>query len=171
MKIGEIEKMLEAFYEGKTTEEQEEMLRYYVKTEVVPEQFDIDKKIFLCYDKATHVDDIPLGFEHKLIELIDEKAEEEKRFIVRNKTVFNWKWIGSIAASILLMVGIGYGIINLRSYGEPRDTYTDPQEAYNAIQAALIEISSNLNDGMAQLVEVRQDVNKISNEIIKEIEP
>lgn len=169
MKVGEIEKMLEAFYEGKTTEKQEEMLRYYFRTEVVPEQFNIDKKIFHDYEKVTRVNDVPFGLEQKLIRLIDEKAEEEKRFMVRNKTVFNWKWVGSIAASILLLIGIGYGVMNFRG-NEPRDTYTDPQEAYNAIQAALIEISSNLNSGMAQLVEVKQDVNKISNEIIEEIQ-
>ncbi|NDV57105.1 hypothetical protein [Bacteroides sp. 519] len=168
MKVGEIEKLLEEFYEGKTTEEQEEALREYFETEEVPEQFKLDQKIFVDYGKVTKVD-VPLGLESKLIKLIDEKAAEEKRFMVKNKTVFNWKRVGSIAAGVLLIVGLAYGIMHLRN-GHPKDTFTNPQDAYEAMQAALYEISSNLNDGMAQLIEVRQDVNNISQEIIEEIQ-
>jgi hypothetical protein len=170
MEFGKIEELLEEFYDGKTTEEQEEVLKNYFETEGVPEQFNIDKEIFFGYGKAFSINEVPLGLESKLIKLIDDKAEEEKRFIVKNRTTFSRKRVGSIAAGIVLLIGLGYGIMNLTNYGEPKDTYSDPKEAYDAVQAALIEISSNLNSGMAQLVEVRQDVNKISNEIKEEIQ-
>ena len=47
-----------------------------------------------------------------------------------------WRWIGGIAATILVLVGVGYGITNM---GEdmrpptPQDTFSDPEAAYKAL--------------------------------------
>lgn len=169
MKVGEIKELLAEFYEGRTTEEQEEVLREYFETQDVPEYLLTDKNLFLSFREITGTE-LPTGLEDKLIRLIDEKAAEEKRFMVENKTRINWKWIGSVAASLLLIFGLGYGTFQLHTYSKPEDTFSDPQDAFRTVQAVLIEISANLNDGMAQLIEVEQDVNEISNEIIEEIQ-
>lgn len=169
MKVGEIEKLLEEFYEGRTTEEQEEMLKEYFQTQNVPECLLTDKKLFLSFHEMGGTE-VPAGLENKLIRLIDEKAAEEKKFMIENKTRFSWKWVGSIAASLLFLLGLGYGTFQLHTYSKPEDTFSDPQDAFRTVQAVLIEISANLNDGMAQLIIAEQDVNEISNEIIEEIQ-
>ena len=47
MKVEEIERLLAEFYEGNTTESQEEALRDYFRTTEVPEHLQKDKEIFL----------------------------------------------------------------------------------------------------------------------------
>ena len=114
MKVEEIERLLAKFYEGTTTESQEEALRDYFRTTEVPEHLLKDKEIFLnLYLNADHDVEIPAYLEDKLNLLIDEMAEKEQRFFRPNSSKNNWRWIGSIAATILLLVGLGYGIDNL----------------------------------------------------------
>lgn len=168
MEIGEINKLLTGFYDGKTTEEQEEMLREYFQRDDVPEQFLLDKKLFMAFRDMPETE-VPSGLEDKLTQMIDRKYEEEKRFMVKNKTYPTWRWLTGIAASVMLLIGLGYGILNFQRYSGPQDTFTDPDEAYEVLQATLIEISSSLNNGMAQLNEAREDITEINNKILDEI--
>ena len=47
----------------------------------------------------------------------------------------------------------------------PQDTFSDPEAAYKALQATLIEVSANLNKGIEQI-----DVTKVNQEVRKEIQ-
>ena len=173
MKVEEIERLLAEFYEGNTNEQEEELLKEAFRTEEVPEHLQKDKKLFLSFFPGEVVDKVPAGLEDKLSRMIDEKAEEEQRFFHRNKAKRNWRWIGGIAATILVLVGVGYGITNM---GEdmrpptPQDTFSDPEAAYKALQATLIEVSANLNKGIEQIEETRIDVTKVNQEVRKEIQ-
>lgn len=117
--------------------------------------------------------DVPAGLEDKLSRMIDEKVEEEQRFFHRNRFKRNWRWIGGIAATILLLLGIGYGATGI---GEdmrpptPQDTFSDPEAAYKVLQATLMEVSTNLNKGIEQVEETRFDLTKVNQEIKQEIQ-
>ena len=160
MKVEEIERLLAEFYEGNTNEQEEELLKEAFRTEEVPEHLQKDKKLFLSFFPGEVVDNVPAGL-------------EEQRFFHRNKAKRNWRWIGGIAATILVLVGVGYGITNM---GEdmrpptPQDTFSDPEAAYKALQATLIEVSANLNKGIEQIEETRIDVTKVNQEVRKEIQ-
>ena len=52
MKVEEIERLLAEFYEGNTTESQEEALRDYFRTTEVPEHLQKDKEIFLSLNQG-----------------------------------------------------------------------------------------------------------------------
>ena len=52
----------------------------------------------------------------------------------------------------------------------PQDTFSDPEAAYKAWQATLIEVSANLNKGIEQIEETRIDVTKVNQEVRKEIQ-
>lgn len=174
MKVEEFERLLAGFYEGNTDEQEEELLKEAFRTEEVPEHLLADKKLFLSLlGQEVNVENAPVGLEDKLSRMIDEKAGEEQRFFHRNKAKRNWRWIGGIAATILVLVGVGYGITNM---GEdmrpptPQDTFSDPEAAYKALQATLIEVSANLNKGIEQIEETRIDVKKVNQEVRKEIQ-
>lgn len=173
MKVEEIERLLAKFYEGTTTESQEEALRDYFRTTEVPEHLLKDKEIFLnLYLNADHDVEIPAYLEDKLNLLIDEMAEKEQRFFHPNSSKNNWRWIGSIAATILLLVGLGYGIENLGKNvcpPTPQDTFSDPEEAYRMFQATLLEISVNLNNGFNEVKESQIDMRRIHQEVKNEI--
>ena len=79
----------------------------------------------------------------------------------------------SLAATILVLVGVGYGITNMEEDMRPptpQDTFSDPEAAYKALQATLIEVSANLNKGIEQIEETRIDVTKVNQEVRKEIQ-
>lgn len=173
MKVEEIERLLAAFYEGNTNEQEEELLKEAFRTEDVPECLQKDKKLFLSFFSREVVEDVPAGLEDKLSRMIDEKAEEEQRFFRRNKSQRNWRWIGGIAATILLLIGIGFGITNMGKDMRPPtplDTFSDPEAAYMALQATLMEVSTNLNKGIEQVEATQMDVTKVNQEICKEIQ-
>ena len=91
MKVEEIERLLAKFYEGTTTESQEEALRDYFRTTEVPEHLLKDKEIFLnLYLNADHDVEIPAYLEDKLNLLIDEMAEKEQRF--QEQLALDWKY-------------------------------------------------------------------------------
>lgn len=173
MEVEEIEKLLAKFYDGDTDESQEEALRDYFRTTEVPEHLLKDKDIFLSlYQTADRDVEVPSGLEDKLSLLIDEKAEEEQRFFRPNKAKRNWRWIGGIAATVLLLIGIGYGVDKLEDDvcpPTPQDTFSDPEEAYRMLQATLLEISTNLNSGLNEVKETQSDMKKIHQEIRNEI--
>ena len=56
MKVEEIERLLTEFYEGNTTESQEEALRDYFRTTEVPEHLQKDKEIFLSLNQGADRD-------------------------------------------------------------------------------------------------------------------
>ena len=173
MKVEEIERLLAEFYEGNTNEQEEELLKEAFRTEEVPEHLQKDKKLFLSFFPGEVVDNVPAGLEDKLSRMIDEKAEEEQRFFRPNKSRRNWRWIGSVAATILVIIGIGYGVENLGKDvcpPTPQDTFSDPEEAYQVLQATLIEVSTNLNQGIAQVKETQMDMKKVNQEVKKEMQ-
>lgn len=174
MKVEEIERLLAEFYEGNTSEQEEKLLKDAFETEELPEHLRQERRLFLHLFPEEAGKDVPAGLEEKLGRMIDEKAEEEQHFFRRNKTKRNWRWVGGIAATLLLLVGMGYGIANM---GEgmrpptPRDTFSNPEDAYKALQTTLLEVSVNLNKGIEQVEETQLDVTKVNREIMKEIQP
>lgn len=169
MRVEEIERLLVLFYESKTDDSQEDALKEYFKTQDVPAHLLADKLLFKGLYTSSKSEQ-PNGLEEKLARMIDEKAEEEKKFFVKNRSRMNWIRIGGIAASLLFLTFIGYEITNYRTNDVPEDTFTNPQDAYMATKAALTEISANLNTGLKQLNENKKEVYKVNQEIQKEIQ-
>ena len=54
--------------------------------------------------------------------------------------------IASIAASLALVAAIGFGVDSYRN--RPKDTFSDPQQAYAMLEASLSYISSKMEKGM-----------------------
>ena len=170
MKIEEFEKLLTEFYEGNTTESQEETLREYFETQKIPGHLEKDKKLFLYFHQKTTVK-VPADLEEKLNQIIDKKEQEELQFSPKNKFRHNWTWIGKIAASLILLIAIGYSIYDFRdTTKEPKDTFTDPQAAYAVLQTTLMEVSTGLNEGVDKVIESQKDIKRVNREIKKDLQ-
>lgn len=166
MKVEEVERLLTAFYEGTATECEEEKLKVYFRTGNVPGHLHADRKLFLalCEEDDKEVPDSLAG---TLSHLIDERAEAERHSSAATRMKRDWRWIGGIAATVVLLVGIGYSICNyMQDMRTPtqQDTFSDPEEAYAVLQSTLIEVSTNLNKGINQVNEIRKDIRRVRNE-------
>jgi hypothetical protein len=145
-----IEELLEKYYNGETSLEEERMLHWYFQTQDVPMHLKPDEEIFRYHYKQTNEEASP-DLTEKLSRLIDEQGRKS-RFILPVRTI---RMISGIAASILLLfalwMGIGRDFMQKRNPGRFADTYDDPQLAYVETKKALLLVSEKLNAGTKEL--------------------
>lgn len=130
-----IEALLERYYDAQTSEAEEKQLKDFFFHEEVPAHLQAEKEMFLQL-QAT---DVPEGLEERLSQSIDRWGKKHR--------TLRLQWIGSIAASLLLLFGAGWYL------QEPprKDTCATPEEAYMEAQKALVLFSTALNKGMKQM--------------------
>ena len=143
-----IEALLERYYDAQTSETEERILKDFFLHEEVPIHLMAEKEMFLQLQASK----IPEGLEDRLSQSIDQWGKKHR--------TLRLQWIGSIAASLLLLFGAGWYL------QEPtlKDTCSTPEEAYAEAQRALVMFSTALNKGMKQmdvLHETTQKVEKI----------
>lgn len=174
MKTEEVKKLLELYYEGRSSKSQEDsLIEYFEGNDVAPEFLD-EKLIFDSLHSAEEIS-INEGLESKLNSLIDNLAKEER--VSQNNVIESKKkssriifWVTGIAASLAIILSIGLLYKNT-SYNTQnvqlvlRDTYTDPNQAYAETEKALLLISSKLNKGLSGIETFQEGIEK-SNEII-----
>ncbi len=171
MNTDKLTQLLEAFYDGTTTIEEEQELYQYFTSADVPEELEAEKRVFLGLYNLSADDDIevPSSLSNKLSSLIDDLSEKEKP---KRRSIMIRR-VSAIAASLLLLISVGLFILNDRHpHSVLADTYTDPEEAYIETQKTLQLISSTLNDGMKPLKQASDDiimVNQIVNESFSKI--
>lgn len=93
--------------------------------------------------------EIPEDLEERLGKQIDSWNSVEKN-VTRNTRTATLKWIGGVAAAILLLFTVGM-VLNDRQDGQQysqKDTYDNAEDAYAQTQKALLEMSESLNMGL-----------------------
>ena len=140
-----IEALLERYYDAQTSEAEEQRLKDFFLHEEVPAHLQAEKEMFLQL-QAT---DVPEGLEERLSQSID-------RWDKKHRTL-RLQWIGSIAASLLLLFGAGWYL------QEPprKDTCATPEEAYVEAQKALVLFSTALNKGMKQMDVLQETTERV----------
>ena len=140
-----IEALLERYYDAQTSEAEEQRLKDFFLHEEVPAHLQAEKEMFLQL-QAT---DVPEGLEERLSQSID-------RWDKKHRTL-RLQWIGSIAASLLLLFGAGWYL------QEPprKDTCATPEEAYMEAQKALVLFSTALNKGMKQMDVLQETTERV----------
>lgn len=163
MKTEDVKILLNTFYKGESDKAQEDtLLRYFMQMEVSPELLD-EKDIFLRLYSPKEVE-IPADLETNLNSLIDNLSEKSK------KTKKIGLWIGSIAASICILLSLGL-FINQLQWNKPdnlssqRMVIEDPEIAYVTTYKALELISNNFNKGLSQLSLINDEMEK-TNKIL-----
>ena len=130
-----IEALLERYYDAQTSEAEEQRLKDFFLHEEVPAHLQAEKEMFL----QLQVSAVPEGIEERLSQSIDRWGKKQR--------TLRLQWLGSIAASLLLLFGAGWYLQDT-----PRkDTCATPEEAYIEAQRALVMFSTALNKGMKQM--------------------
>ena len=140
-----IEALLERYYDAQTSEAEEQRLKDFFLHEEVPAHLQAEKEMFLQLQTT----DVPEGLEERLSQSID-------RWSKKHRTL-RLQWIGSIAASLLLLFGAGWYL------QEPpkKDTCATPEEAYAEAQKALVMFSTALNKGMKQMDALHETTERV----------
>lgn len=81
-----------------------------------------------------------------LLDFMEESDEKEITLPEHSRRIGIFTRIAGIAASAAVLIGIGFGM----NYEQnPKDTFTDPQQAYESVLAALQDVSSKMNQCVA----------------------
>ena len=140
-----IEALLERYYDAQTSEAEEKRLKYFFLHEEVPAHLQAEKEMFLQLQASA----VPEGLEERLSQSIDRWGKKYR--------TLRLQWIGSIAASLLLLFGAGWYLQDT-----PRkDTCSTPEEAYIEAQRALEMFSTALNKGMKQMDTLHETTERI----------
>jgi len=161
MKSEEIKRLLEKYYEGESTVEEEVYLKNFFSLGNIPEDLINEKEIFSYYLKSAIVPEPSLVFEKNIIAALDSIGEaslDQKRR--RAFGIFT-----SVAALILILTGSYFFFIHK---SEPRDTFSDPEIAYAETMKILYGVSVQLNNGTQALDRIgsMQEVTRQSLETI-----
>ena len=108
MKVNEIERLLARYYDGETSETEEKELKHFFTEEDVPAHLLAEKEIFMQL-AAQPAPEIPEELESRLSRKIDQWDTGEKRTlkIKKHTRTLRLQWIGSIAASLLILLSVG----------------------------------------------------------------
>ncbi|MEM7187542.1 MAG: hypothetical protein AAF466_12875 [Bacteroidota bacterium] len=141
MELAKIEKMLESYFEGTTTLDQEKELGLFFKSDSVPAHLDMYRPLFMGFDKArqeTTSQTITIG-----------KSGRNKRF-----------WSLSIAASLLIAVGVvGYSLTQDGLTSEEREALA----AFEKTKETMFLFSKSFNEGTEKIAHLQEFSKGVSN--------
>lgn len=144
MELAKIEQLIEAYFEGNTTLQEEATLRTYFSSSEVAPQVEKYAPMFISFAKAQ-----------------EERLTRKIILPKENKTIGRW-WIG-IAASLLVAIGV-FSFFNQ----EPSLSAEEKEAiaAFEKTREAFKMISKNFNDGAEELVYI-QNFKETTNKILK----
>ena len=140
----QVKALLDKFYEGTATPEEERHLRQFLLGDRVPEEFAADREFFLAVEEAGG-EEPPAAFTRKLESLIDEHYA-----VAAGRTVSLRRWLWRtlpVAASLLLVLATWWYLASQK----PKDTYSDPRLAYQETKRVLLFVSRKFNQGAGKL--------------------
>ena len=147
MTTNEIEKILEKYYEGLTSLEEERQLREYFSGEGIPPHLKMHAEQFRFMASAAREEIQTADFEERFFEKMN--ATPVLKISHRNRTIF---LTSSIAASILLLFGLFY---TFSTDFNKKPAATQPLSAneisYQQTQEILMLVSVSFNKGVDQM--------------------
>jgi hypothetical protein len=163
-----IEQILQKFYDGVSTPEEEGLLmEYFLNEENMNERLKKDQQIFrLLHDAQIQV---PAGVSERLEESIMQMgalSEVSHKSLPRKRTLYYW--ISSAAAIALLCIGLFFAN---RESAQPKlaDTFSDPEEAAWVAHQTLAFMSAQLNKGLDMASDAEQKFEQVNQVLNKHL--
>ncbi len=147
MKWSVLKELLEKYYAGTSSEDEEKELRILLEQEDLPSGYSEDRMLIIGMSGNKEIPEPSDDLNDRIMSAIDD-SEKHKDILPGRRRIYS---IISVAATILIIIGFWFV---LEDKGRYKDTYTDPQLAYNETVEVLYRISANLNRGRDQLEEL-----------------
>lgn len=162
MSNDEISRLIRKFYDGESTDEDEKYLRALFSGDQPPEGFETEKEFILFSISRGHIVGPSDDLEEKILKRVDDS--HSKYFEIKSGK-YLLRVISSVAAAIILIIGTYFF---MESRNEYRDTFSDPEIAYNETMKILMDVSVRLNKGTNALEPVSR-LNTMTDMSIKKI--
>jgi hypothetical protein len=149
MNTQEVHTLLDKYYRGETSDEDEIKLREYFSEGNIAPEFEDEREIFAFYNYRGKAPGPSENFEKAIISAVDRSEGENPRRFVR-RVLYT---VISSAAALLLLVA---SYLLLIRESEPSDTFSDPSLAYAETVKILFSVSGKLNTGIGALEPVKK---------------
>jgi hypothetical protein len=159
MKEEDLKRLIDRYYSGESTEEEEIALRDYFRKGNIPEGYEAEKVIFGFYSESEEMPEPSIDFEARILAGIDASERESASLRLRKYLLP----LISTAAGLLLLAGSYFYFVRR---AEPSDTFKDPAMAYAETIKILREVSLQLNRG----TQVLEPVGKMNEATKKSFE-
>ena len=159
----EIRQLLDKFFDGQTSEAEEERLRGLMADDV-PESLSAVKAMFGAFSRIDSTAEtmadarVAEAVEHRMSRMVDQwsRVETSTRRDSRRRAI---RWMAGIAASMLLIAGYSFYLGTTHEQAQtaamPQDTYNDPRMAYKETEKALNMLSEKLNKGIDEMEKLK----------------
>lgn len=146
MKEEKLKELLERYYNGNTSDEEEFLLKEYFSGNDILPGYEAETEIFRFYSANERMAAPSDKLESSILDSIDYLEEDRKL----KKSIFKRRRIIiiSAAASLLILAGSYFFFISRTG---PKDTYNDPRIAYAEAKRILYDVSVRLNRGTQTL--------------------
>ena len=154
--IEKVRKMLERFYRGETSLEEERWLQDYLSSITVPEELLADQELFMALEERDDTIPVPRDLNAKILNTID--REEKGSLRTRRISLYS---ISGLAAGLLALIAVYVFFLRtdtplLLSDRQGIDTYEDPMDAYQEAKKTLAYVSGKLNTGTSEIRHMQQ---------------
>lgn len=165
----QINKLLELYYKGESTLEEEKRLKRFFESKEVPKELEEEKEIFLSVidfqiENQLKEEDYDCGIK----DLINDLESKEKLSKEKNYKIQLRAWIIASAASVILLLGTGFTFY-LNRDRLPKDTYTNPCEAEKKVDETLSLIACKFKLGIKEAKNAKREIIKTKKEVNKQI--
>jgi len=145
----EIKRLLERYYKGESSLEEEYKLKKFFNQEDIPQDLVAEKEIFRYYMSSSGIPEPSSGFEDKIISALD--SVDKRSESLKRRRLFGA--LTGIAAGLLILTGVYFYFF---SKSESLDTYSDPAIAYAEAMRILNDVSVRLNSGTRALGHIKE---------------
>ena len=137
----ELDKLIQKYYQGITSEDEEERLFKIISDNKLPPEYAEDFAMLkVLADADADIPDPDSGFETRILKAID-RSDSDARIISLKRKIYS---AVAVAASLLIMIS---SFFLVRNNSGPEDTFDDPVLAYNATIEVLSRVGETLNTG------------------------
>ena len=134
MEENKLKELLDKYYDGDTSPEEELELKTYFSGNNVLPGYEAEKEIFSYYSGMEKIIVPSADFEMRIIKSVDDL----ERIKLKNNNRKRYITLFSAAATILIMIGSWFFLLRER---EPADTFSDPTIAYAETMRILNNVS------------------------------
>ncbi len=148
-----IDKLLERYWQCGTTEEEEEMLKTFFRQKDIPQRFEQYRGLFNYEDIAKN-ECLGADFDEKITRMIEQPVVRARRISVAVRLKPFFKAAAAVAIVLTLGNAAQHSFDNNETtapdynYATYKDTYEDPQVAYDKVSSALKDMSDGLRQQM-----------------------
>jgi hypothetical protein len=145
MNLHEIDKLLEKYFEGETTLQEESRLRNFFTSGNVPERWKSMEKYFTCMILESNLELPDDNFDDKVLA----EVKEDKISVltdIRRPWIY---WMAGVAATALILIAV---FVKFDPFSKSiENTYNDPEVAYMEAKKILMYVSAKFNQGTSKL--------------------